>query len=155
MPNPSWQFIAPNLPPCAQMTQPAMLTEQEQLLQEQLQRKHQQFEFCKLALQLQVVQPQAQMHCVPGAEEIDLRVLRSDQSDWTHPQRGVELKSRHLLVPNMHSLLHPADLSPPKGATHEGQVLLPSHLRPVLNVLIGSGQFTWGRPCCSRAGNGL
>ena len=90
MPNPSWQFIAPNLPPCAQMTQPAMLTEQEQLLQEQLQREHQQFEFCKLAFQSQVVQPQAQMHCGPGAEEIDLRVLRSDQSDWTHPQRGVD-----------------------------------------------------------------
>ena len=32
MPNPSWQFITPNLPPCAQMTKPAFITEREQLL---------------------------------------------------------------------------------------------------------------------------
>ena len=63
MPNPSFQF-SPNLPLCAQITQLAILTQREQILQDQRKREHQQFEAWKLevenktlALQSRVIEP--------------------------------------------------------------------------------------------------
>ena len=65
--NPNWQCIAPNFTPqvqMVQMSQPALLTQREQILQDQLQCEHQQFEAWKLevetALQTYLTQPQAQ-----------------------------------------------------------------------------------------------
>ena len=91
----------------AQVTHPAMLTELEQLLQQQLQHECQQFEAWKLEVesktlehQSQLLQPQAQapvMHSGPGAKETNLRdvEVRSDPSS-----KRSETQERQLLVPN-------------------------------------------------------
>ena len=58
-------------------------------------------------------------------------MLRSDRSDHLALRR-VELKIRHPLVQNVPGLIlqHPTGPSSPKGATHEGQVLLQARTKP-------------------------
>ena len=105
MPNPGWQ----------------MLTQREQILQDQLQCERQQLEAWRievenktLALQSQVSQPQVQappvVSCEIAINEIDLK--------------DVEIRSDPRLLQQ-----HPTDPSLPKGTMHEGLVLLPSPKR--------------------------
>ena len=92
------------------MALPAVSSEGEQLLQEQLKHECQQFEAWKLVVEhkiLTLVQPQAQAPVIqsgPGAEKIDLR--DAEVRSVTLSLRGVvKLRSWHLLVPNVSGLL--------------------------------------------------
>ena len=64
IPNPSWHFIAPNLPPHAQMAPPAVLSEREQLVlqqEEALKRERQQLEVWKLEVECKTLALQSQV----------------------------------------------------------------------------------------------
>ena len=87
IPNPSWQFIAPNLPPHAQMAQTALLSKREQLVlqqEEALKCERQQLEVrkleveCKaLALQSQVLLRLRPLQCKPGLDSATQHCIAS------------------------------------------------------------------------------
>ena len=72
----------------------------------------------------------------PGISEIDLRGVEAWSVRYQLVLRGVELMIQHPLFQNIPGLrLVLKNHSPPKRITNEGQVLLVSHLRPVLIML--------------------
>ena len=87
-----------------------------------------------------MTQPQAQAPPVipsgPAISEEDLKDVETRSVRSVSSKRSRTYDLTPTLSKRVRSILqHPADPSLPKVTTHEGQVLLLSHLRPVLNVL--------------------
>ena len=109
-----------------------MMTEREQMLQQQLLQERQQFE----AWRASQAQPQPQPPLVHRGFHLRLGTMLRLMQGGQPVLKGLDLKTRSLTKLNVPGLLqHLADPPLPRGTTLGGLAQPQGHLRPVLNWL--------------------